>query len=218
MHGAASSVARYYRVEAPATRSRCWSGPGNERSDADQDGSPGNGAYSVNRHASPSKSHDDGRADPHFTADWPGVSTLGRPHHAPHMSTRRTPSDTPAESVNTPSNGRRRRRERDHESHRGQTDPDYPAPARDRDPATCGQHRRTTGAAADKPKRKRKRKRRAKAKPVATSQPAVKLQPKATPKPMPKRKPRKWTAAEKVAIGKRMKAYWAKRRKKRARR
>ena len=67
--------------------------------------------------------------------------------------------------------------------------------------------------AADKPKRKRKRKRRAKAKPVATSQPAAKLQPKATPKPKPKRKPRKWTAAEKVAIGKRMKAYWAKRRK-----
>ena len=68
--------------------------------------------------------------------------------------------------------------------------------------------------AADKPKRKRKRKRRAKAKPVATSQPAAKPQPKPTPKP--KRKPRKWTAAEKVAIGKRMKAYWAKRRKKRA--
>ena len=55
--------------------------------------------------------------------------------------------------------------------------------------------------AAIKPKTKRKR--RAKAKP----------QPKAAPKPKAKAKPHRWSAAEKAAIGKRMKAYWAKRRK-----
>ncbi len=44
-------------------------------------------------------------------------------------------------------------------------------------------------------------------------------QPKATAKPKPKAKPKaqgkrhQWSAAEKAAIGKRMKAYWAKRRK-----
>ena len=72
--------------------------------------------------------------------------------------------------------------------------------------------------AADKPKRKRKRKRRAKAKPVATSQPAAKPQPKPTPKqqkkqPTPKPKRAAWSAADRAAISKRMKAYWAKRRK-----
>ena len=36
-------------------------------------------------------------------------------------------------------------------------------------------------------------------------------QPKATPQPMPKR--RSMTAAERAAVGKRMKAYWAKRKK-----
>ena len=39
------------------------------------------------------------------------------------------------------------------------------------------------------------------------ARPKAKSQPKATPKR------RQWTAAEKAAIGKRMKAYWAKRRK-----
>ena len=67
--------------------------------------------------------------------------------------------------------------------------------------------------AAVKPKTKRKRKRRAKAKPAATSQPKAKPQPKAAPKPKAKGKPRRWSAAEKAVIGKRMKAYWAKRRK-----
>ena len=53
----------------------------------------------------------------------------------------------------------------------------------------------------------------------ATRQPKapVKSKPKAKPQPRPKpkakRKRRLWSAAEKAAIGKRMKAYWAKRRK-----
>ncbi len=44
-------------------------------------------------------------------------------------------------------------------------------------------------------------------------------QPKATAKPKPKAKPKaqgkrhQWSAAQKAAVGKRMKAYWAKRRK-----
>ena len=38
-------------------------------------------------------------------------------------------------------------------------------------------------------------------------------QPKAKPKPKARRKRHEWTAAEKATIGKRMKAYWAKRRK-----
>ena len=54
-------------------------------------------------------------------------------------------------------------------------------------------------AAKTKTNRKRKRKRKAK------------VQPKAKPKP--KARAHQWTAAEKAAIGKRMKAYWAKRRK-----
>ena len=38
-------------------------------------------------------------------------------------------------------------------------------------------------------------------------------QPKAKQKPQPKPKRHVWSAAQKAAIGKRMKAYWAKRRK-----
>ena len=41
-----------------------------------------------------------------------------------------------------------------------------------------------------------------------------KAKPQSKPKPKPKAKKRhQWSAAEKAAIGKRMKAYWAKRRK-----
>ena len=67
----------------------------------------------------------------------------------------------------------------------------------------------TTGPAKavsqPKPEAKAKRRRKAKAKPKTT----------AKPKPRAKAKPKQhvWTAAEKAAIGKRMKAYWAKRRK-----
>ena len=50
-----------------------------------------------------------------------------------------------------------------------------------------------------------------KPKPKAKPQPKAKPTPKA--KPAPKQKRRQWSAAEKAAIGKRMKAYWAKRRK-----
>ena len=39
----------------------------------------------------------------------------------------------------------------------------------------------------------------------------VRRQPKATPQPKPKRRP--MTAAQRAAVGKRMKAFWAKRRK-----
>ena len=60
-------------------------------------------------------------------------------------------------------------------------------------------------------KTKPKRKRKAKAKPAATSKPKPTAKPKPTSKV--KAKPHRWTAAEKAAIGKRMKAYWAKRRK-----
>ena len=52
---------------------------------------------------------------------------------------------------------------------------------------------------------------KAKPKPKAKPQPKAKPTPKA--KPAPKQKRRQWSAAEKAAIGKRMKAYWAKRRK-----
>ncbi len=42
----------------------------------------------------------------------------------------------------------------------------------------------------------------------------AKAKPQSKPKPKPKAKKRhQWSAAEKAAIGKRMKAYWAKRRK-----
>ncbi len=51
------------------------------------------------------------------------------------------------------------------------------------------------------------------AKSKAKSQPKPKAAAKAKPKPKAKGKRRhQWTAAEKAAIGKRMKAYWAKRR------
>ena len=46
---------------------------------------------------------------------------------------------------------------------------------------------------------------------TAQPKPTTKPQPKTTPQPKQKR--RLWSAAEKKAIGKRMKAYWAKRRK-----
>ena len=51
---------------------------------------------------------------------------------------------------------------------------------------------------------------RTKAPAKATSQPKAKPQPK--PKPKVQGKRHQWSAAEKAAIGKRMKAFWAKRR------
>ncbi len=65
----------------------------------------------------------------------------------------------------------------------------------------------TTGPAkaVSQPKPKAKRRRKTKAKPKTTATPK--------PKAKSKRKQHVWTAAEKAAIGKRMKAYWAKRRK-----
>ncbi len=58
---------------------------------------------------------------------------------------------------------------------------------------------------------------RTKAPAKATGQPKARAKPKPKPEPKPKpkaqRKRRQWSAAEKAAIGKRMKAYWAKRRK-----
>ena len=65
----------------------------------------------------------------------------------------------------------------------------------------------TTGPAkaVSQPKAKAKRRRKTKAKPKTTATPK--------PKAKSKRKQHVWTAAEKAAIGKRMKAYWAKRRK-----
>ena len=47
--------------------------------------------------------------------------------------------------------------------------------------------------------------------PKAKARPLPQTKPKAQPKAQRKR--RQWSAAEKAAIGKRMKAYWAKRRK-----
>ncbi len=62
--------------------------------------------------------------------------------------------------------------------------------------------------------------RRTKAPAKAASQPKAPARPKAKPQPKPKPKPKakgkrrhQWSAAEKAAIGKRMKKYWAKRRK-----
>ena len=67
----------------------------------------------------------------------------------------------------------------------------------------------TTGPAEavsqPKPKAKAKRRRKTTAKPKTTATPK--------PKAKSKRKQHVWTAAEKAAIGKRMKAVWAKRRK-----
>jgi hypothetical protein len=66
----------------------------------------------------------------------------------------------------------------------------------------------TTGPAKavsqPKPKAKAKRRRKTTAKPKTTATPK--------PKAKSKRKQHVWTAAEKAAIGKRMKAVWAKRR------
>ena len=56
---------------------------------------------------------------------------------------------------------------------------------------------------------------RTKAPVKAASQPKVPAKSKAKPQPKPKAKGKRrhqWSAAEKAAIGKRMKAYWAKRR------
>ena len=55
---------------------------------------------------------------------------------------------------------------------------------------------------------------RTKAPAKATSQTKAPAKSEAKPQPKPKAraKPHEWSAAEKAAIGKRMKAYWAKRR------
>ncbi len=62
---------------------------------------------------------------------------------------------------------------------------------------------------------KKRRKKAAKAKPARAKAPAkAKAKSKAKPQATaPKGKRHQWTAAEKAAIGKRMKAFWAKRRK-----
>ena len=49
--------------------------------------------------------------------------------------------------------------------------------------------------------------------PKAKQKPQPKLKPKQKARSKPKPKRHVWSAAEKAAIGKRMKAYWAKRRK-----
>ena len=66
---------------------------------------------------------------------------------------------------------------------------------------------KTTAKAQPKAQPKKRRKKVAKATP-AQPKAAAKAKAKA-----PKGKRHQWTAAEKAAIGKRMKAYWAKRRK-----
>ena len=66
-----------------------------------------------------------------------------------------------------------------------------------------------TPKAASKPKAKPT----VRAKPTAAAKTAAKAKPAAKPQPKAKQKRHQWTAAEKAAIGKRMKAYWAKRRK-----
>ncbi len=63
----------------------------------------------------------------------------------------------------------------------------------------------TTARAKAVSQPKPKRSRKAKAKPKTTAKPKPKARAKA--------KPHQWTVAEKAAIGRRMKAYWAKRRK-----
>ncbi len=64
-----------------------------------------------------------------------------------------------------------------------------------------------------KPKAQPK-KRRKKATKATPAQPKAKAKSQSKAKPQaPKGKRHQWTAAEKAAIGKRMKAYWAKRRK-----
>ncbi len=72
------------------------------------------------------------------------------------------------------------------------------------------------GKTKGQPKARSKPKRRKKAPKAKPTQPKAlaKPKPQSTPKPKPKAKKRhQWSAAEKAAIGKRMKAYWAKRRK-----
>ena len=61
----------------------------------------------------------------------------------------------------------------------------------------------TKAAAKAKPKQK----------PKAKPEPKPRPKAKATSKPKATRTRHQWSAAEKAAIGKRMKAYWAKRRK-----
>ena len=58
---------------------------------------------------------------------------------------------------------------------------------------------------------KAKQKSKPKAKATQPSRPQAKPTQKATPQPTPKRRP--MTAAQRIAVGKRMKAYWAKRKK-----
>ena len=55
--------------------------------------------------------------------------------------------------------------------------------------------------------------RRKKASQAKPAQPKAPAKTKSKAKPKSKGKRHQWTAAEKAAIGKRMKAYWAKRRK-----
>ena len=72
-----------------------------------------------------------------------------------------------------------------------------------------------TGQAKAKSKPKQKRRKRGTAA-KATGQAKARAKLKATPQPKPKapgKRRHKWSAAEKAAIGKRMKVYWAKRRK-----
>ena len=66
------------------------------------------------------------------------------------------------------------------------------------------------GKARAKPKAQPKPKRRKKATKAKRAQPKAAAKSKAKPQA---KKRHQWTAAEKEAIGKRMKAYWAKRRK-----
>ncbi len=69
-------------------------------------------------------------------------------------------------------------------------------------------------AARAKPQQKTKAKPQPKAKPKAAPKPKAKpkAKSKAARKPKATQKRHQWSAAEKAAIGKRMKAYWAKRR------
>ena len=73
----------------------------------------------------------------------------------------------------------------------------------------------TPAAATPTPKPKSKAKPAVRATPTAAAKPKAMAKPAAKPQSKAKRKSkrRQWTAAEKAAIGKRMKAYWAKRRK-----
>ena len=68
-------------------------------------------------------------------------------------------------------------------------------------------------AAKPKPKPRSNAKPPVRAKPTAAAKPKAKPAAKRQPKSKAKQKRHRWSAAEKAAIGKRMKAYWAKRRK-----